>query len=45
MSEASKKKKKWKELPYKHTTWIPRWNNEETVVYTSFQRGIHGVCL
>ena len=26
--------------PYKHTTWIPRWNNEETVVSTSFQSGV-----
>ena len=32
--------------PYKHTTWISRWNDVETVVAsTSFQRGIHMVCL
>ena len=31
--------------PYKHTTWIPRWNDVETVTSTSFQRGIHVVCL
>ena len=34
-----------KNFPYKHTTWIPRWNYAETVVSTSFQRGIHVVCL
>ena len=28
-------------FPYKHTTWIPRWNNVETAVSTFFQRGIH----
>ena len=33
------------ELPYKHTTRIPRWNDVETAVSTSFQRGIHVVCL
>ena len=27
--------------PYKHTTWIRRWND----VSTPFQRGIHVVCL
>ena len=27
--------------PYKHTTWIPRWNDMETVISMSFQRGIH----
>ena len=32
-------------LPYKRTTWIPRWNDVEKVVSTSFQRGIHVVCL
>ena len=31
--------------PNKHTTWILRWNDVETVVSTSFQRGIHVVCL
>ena len=31
--------------PYKHTTCIPRWNDVETTVPTSFQHGIHGVCL
>ena len=30
---------------YKHTTWIPRWNDVETAVSTSFQRGIHMVCF
>ena len=30
---------------YKLTTWIPRWNHVETAVSTSFQRGIHMVCL
>ena len=34
-----------KSLLYKHTMWIPRWNDVETVVSTSFQRGIHVVCL
>ena len=33
---------KW---PYKHTTCIPRSNDVETVVSTSFQREIHVVCL
>ena len=28
-------------FPYKHTTWIPRWNNVEMAVSTFFQRGIH----
>ena len=32
-------------LPYKHSMWIPRWNDVETSVSTSFQRGIHGECL
>ena len=32
-------------FPYKHTTSIPRWNEVETTVSTSFQRGIHVVCL
>ena len=31
--------------PYKHTTWIPRWKDVETAFSTSFQRGIHVVCL
>ena len=31
--------------PYKHTTWIPRWNDVETVVSTSFQREVHVVSL
>ena len=31
--------------PYKHTTWIRRWNDVETTVSTSFQSGIHVVCL
>ena len=31
--------------PYKHTTCIPHWNDVETVVSASFQRGIHVVCL
>ena len=31
--------------PYNHTMWIPRWNDVETAVSTSFQRGIHVVCL
>ena len=31
--------------PYKHSTSIPRWNDVETVVSTSFQRGIHVKCL
>ena len=29
--------------PYKHTTCIPRWNDIETTVSTSFQLGIHVV--
>ena len=32
-------------LPYKHTTWNPRWNDVETTFSTLFQRGIHLVCL
>ena len=32
-------------VPYKHTPCIPRWNDVETVLFTSFQRGIHVVCL
>ena len=28
-------------VPYKRTTRIPRWNDVETVVSASFQRGIH----
>ena len=31
--------------PYKHTMWFPCWNDIETAVSTSFQRGIHVVCL
>ena len=31
--------------PYKHTTCISRWNDEKTVVFTSFQRETHVVCL
>ena len=31
--------------PYKHSTWIPRWNDVETSVSMSFQRGIHVECL
>ena len=30
--------------PYKHTTCIPRWDDVETVVFTSFQHGIDVVC-
>ena len=33
------------ELLYKHTTCIPRWNDVETTASTSFQLGIHMVCL
>ena len=33
------------DLPYKHTTCIPRWNEVEITVSTSFQRGIHMVWL
>ena len=29
----------------KHTTCIARWNDVETTVFTSFQRGIHVVCF
>ena len=32
-------------LPFKHTTCIPCWSYVETVVPTSFQRGIHVLCL
>ena len=32
------------QTPYKHTTCISRWNDVETVVSTSCQRGTH-VCL
>ena len=32
-------------IPYKHTTWILRWNDVETVVSRSFQRGIYVMCL
>ena len=32
-------------VPYKHTTCIPRWNDVEMTVSMSFQRGIHMVCL
>ena len=32
-------------LPYKHIMWIPRWNDVETTISISFQRGIHAVCL
>ena len=31
--------------PYKHNACIPRWNDVETLDLTSFQRGIHVVCL
>ena len=31
--------------PYKHNRCIPRWNDVETVVSTSFQRGIHVMYL
>ena len=34
-----------KKIPYKHTTCIPSWNDLETIVSTSLQRGIHVVCL
>ena len=34
-----------KYVPYKYTTWIPRWNDGETTVSTSFQRGVHVVCM
>ena len=30
---------------YEHITCIPRWNNLERTVSTSFQRGTHVVCL
>ena len=32
-------------LTYKHMTWIPLWNDLEKFVSTSFQRGIHVMCL
>ena len=32
-------------VPYKHSTCIPRWNEVETNVSTSFQCGIHVECL
>ena len=32
-------------LGCKHTKWIPRWNDVEMTVSTSFQRKIHVVCL
>ena len=32
-------------FPYKHSTCIPRWNDAKTTISTSFQRGIHVVCL
>ena len=32
-------------IPYRHTTCIPRWNDMETTVSTSFQRGIQVLCL
>ena len=32
-------------LTYKYITCIPRWNDVEKVVSTSFQCGIHVVCL
>ena len=32
-------------VPYKHITYIPRWNNVETTVSASFQRGVHVACL
>ena len=38
-------KGKSKYYPYKHTMCIPRWNDVETTVSTSFQRGIHVVWL
>ena len=28
------------EVPYKHTTWIPRWNDVETAVSTWNPRGV-----
>ena len=31
--------------PYKRNTYIPRWNDVETTVSTSFRRGIHVVFL
>ena len=36
---------RFKELPYKHSSCIPRWNDVKTNVSTSFQRGIHVECL
>ena len=32
-------------IQYKHNACIPRWNDVETTVSTSFQRGIHVACL
>ena len=32
-------------IPYKQTKCIPRLNDVENTVSTSFQRGIHVVCL
>ena len=40
-----KKPVRKKSQSYKHSTCVPRWNNVETTVSTSFQRGIHVVCL
>ena len=40
---ASFKDETWQ--PYKHTTYIPLWNDVETVASTSFQRGTHVVRL
>ena len=31
--------------PYNHTACISRWNDVETVIYTSFQHGIQVACL
>ena len=41
-SDVYKDKKK---IPYNHTTCIPSWNDLETTVSMSLQRGIHVVCL
>ena len=30
---------------YRHGTCAPRWNGVETTFSTSFQRGIHVLCL
>ena len=32
-------------LPYKHTTGIPHWNDAETTVSSSLQRGMQVMCL